>query len=206
MDRRAWDQIVSGAGAVVAVVLLALGAAAIYGGNFGRDNVKDELRPQNITVAPADALTPEEAEVIGQYAGERVDTGPEAKAYADYINIHLNDPEGSMKGLTYSEWGAVQGELRAQIEATDSDDPALADLETELAAADSARDSVFKGTTLRGLLLGAYGWWTMSTLALFVGYGLVAGGILLGIFAFFGFRHARKVSLKVAEKPAKVAA
>jgi hypothetical protein len=36
MDRSNWDKIVSGAGAVVAVVLIALGAMAIYGGNFGQ--------------------------------------------------------------------------------------------------------------------------------------------------------------------------
>ena len=43
MDRSNWDKIVSGAGAVVAVVLIALGAMAIYGGNFGQQNVRDRL-------------------------------------------------------------------------------------------------------------------------------------------------------------------
>ena len=31
MDRSSWDKVVSGAGAVLAVVLIALGAMAIYG-------------------------------------------------------------------------------------------------------------------------------------------------------------------------------
>jgi hypothetical protein len=47
MDRKAWDRIVSSAGAVLAVILLVLGGAAIYGGNFGQDNVRDRLTPQN---------------------------------------------------------------------------------------------------------------------------------------------------------------
>jgi hypothetical protein len=49
MDRGNWDKIVSGAGAVIAVVLIALGAMAIYGGNFGQQNVRDRLEPQNIS-------------------------------------------------------------------------------------------------------------------------------------------------------------
>ena len=42
MDRRSWDRIVSAAGAVVAAVLIVLGTMAIYGGDFGRDNVRDQ--------------------------------------------------------------------------------------------------------------------------------------------------------------------
>ena len=65
MDRSNWDKIVSGAGAVVAVVLIALGAMAIYGGNFGRQNVRDRLQPQNISFPPADAMTPQEKAEVG---------------------------------------------------------------------------------------------------------------------------------------------
>ena len=46
MDRSTWDRLVSGAAAVIAVAMLLLGAAAIYGGSFGRDNVRDRLEPQ----------------------------------------------------------------------------------------------------------------------------------------------------------------
>lgn len=41
MDRSTWDRIVSGAGAVLAIALIMIGAAAVYGGNFGRDSVQD---------------------------------------------------------------------------------------------------------------------------------------------------------------------
>ena len=57
VERKMWDTLISGAGAVVAVVLLALGAAAIYGGGFALDNVKDRLEPQNITFPPAEAMS-----------------------------------------------------------------------------------------------------------------------------------------------------
>ena len=60
MNRKAWDQIVSASAAVIAVAMIVLGGFAIYGGNFGRDNVQTRLEPQNITFPPLDAMTPEE--------------------------------------------------------------------------------------------------------------------------------------------------
>ena len=89
MDRSNWDKIVSGAGAVVAVVLIALGAMAIYGGNFGQQNVRDRLVPQNISFPPAEAMTPQERAEIGAFAGQKVDTGVEAEAFSRYIGGHL---------------------------------------------------------------------------------------------------------------------
>jgi hypothetical protein len=49
VDRATWDRIVSGAGAVLAIALIMIGAAAVYGGNFGRDNVQDRLQPEKVT-------------------------------------------------------------------------------------------------------------------------------------------------------------
>ena len=104
MDRRAWDRIVSSAGAVLAVILLVLGGAAIYGGNFGQDNVRDRLAPQNISFPPADAMTPEELALVGDFAGAKVDTGSEAEAFSRYIGLHLSEVNG---GATYSETSAA---------------------------------------------------------------------------------------------------
>lgn len=176
MDRKNWDQIVSGAGAVVAAVLVVLGAMAIYGGSFGRDNVRDRLAPQNIVFPPADAMTPEERAEVGEYAGEKVDTGAEAEAYSRYIGGHLaavND------GKTYSE-------TSAEARALEEDDPARAELDAKV-------QTLFRGETLRSILLNAYGWWTVATITLWAGVAAVAAGIVLGILAVLGFRHAAKV-------------
>ena len=89
MDRSNWDKIVSGAGAVIAVVLIALGATAIFGGNFGQQNVRDRLVPQNITFPPFDAMSPEEKADIGEFAGQKVETGVQAEAFSRYIGGHL---------------------------------------------------------------------------------------------------------------------
>jgi hypothetical protein len=177
MDRSTWDKMVSGAGAVVAVVLIALGGMAIYGGNFGQQNVRDRLVPQNIVFPPTDAMTPEELAAVGEFAGQKVDTGVEAEAFSRYIGGHL---EAVNDGATYSETSAAARE--------EGLDPKVA---AELQA---KADTLFKGESLRAMLLNAYGWWTVATIALWAGVAMVIAGLLLGVLAILGFRHASKLS------------
>jgi hypothetical protein len=183
MDRSGWDRIVSGAGAVVAVVLIVLGTMAIWGGNFGRQNVQDRLVPQHISFPPADAMTPEEKAAIGEFAGAKVDTGVEAEAFSRYIAGHL---EAVNDGATYSE---TSGAARAE----GLDPKVAADLQAKA-------DILFKGESLRAMLLNAYGWWTLATIALWAGVAMVIAGIILGIFAIFGFRHAGKVAPTITQE------
>jgi hypothetical protein len=175
MNRKAWDQIVSASAAVIAVAMIVLGGLAIYGGNFGRDNVRTRLEPQNISFPPLDAMSPEEQQEIGDFAGQQVTNGAQAEAFSRYIGGHLaavND------GATYSETSAA-----AREEGLDPDTAA------ELSG---KADTLFKGETLRSILLNAYGWWTVATIALFAGWAMVGFGILLGVFAILGFRHAKR--------------
>ena len=184
MDRSSWDRIVSGAGAVVAVVLIVLGAMAIYGGSFARDNVQDRLAPQNIEFPPADAMTPEEKAEVGDFAGQKVDTGVEAEAFSRYIGGHL---EFINEGKTYSETSSA-----ARQEGLD---PKVA------AELQGKADTLFKGETLRSILLNAYGWWTVATIALWAGVAMVVAGVALGILAILGLRHSRKVWARDTEHP-----
>jgi len=176
-ERQGWDWIISSAGAVVAIILLVLGGAAIYGGNFGQDNVRDRLAPQNISFPPAEAMTPEELAEVGAFAGATVDTGNEAEAFSRYIGLHLGEVN---EGATYSETSAA-----AREEGLDPD------VAVELQA---KADTLFKGETLRSILLNAYGWWTVSTIAVYAGYAMVIAGLLLGLLAFLGFRHAKRAA------------
>jgi len=184
MNRKTWDRIVSASAAVIAVAMIVLGAFAIYGGNFGRDNVQTRLEPQNITFPPFDAMTPEEQQEVGAFAGQQVTNGAQAEAFSRYIGGHLaavND------GKTYSE---TSGEARAE-----GLDP---DVAAEL---QGKADTLFKGETLRSILLNAYGWWTVATIALFAGYAMVALGIVLGVLAILGFRHAKRAEAARNEAP-----
>jgi len=174
-QRTMWDTIVSGAGAVIAVALIVIGAAAVYGGNFGRDNVQDRLAPEHVAFPPMDAMTPQEQEQLGKFAGQTVDTGPEAEGFARYIGGHLAEVN---EGATYSETSAA-----ARAEGLDPE--IAADLQVKA-------DTLFKGETLRSILLNAYGWWTVATIALSVGFALIAAGLVLAVLSVLGFRHARR--------------
>jgi hypothetical protein len=181
MERSNWDRIVSGAGAIVAVVLIVVGALAIYGGRFGQDNVRDRLTPEKIVFPPLDAMSPDEQTEVGDFAGQQVDTGPEAEAFSRYIAGHLT---GVNDGKTYSETSAA-----ARQEGLDPDTAA------ELQA---KADVLFKGETLRSILLNAYGWWTVSTIALWAGVVMVIAGIVLIVFSILGFRHAKRTDAAAA--------
>ena len=92
---------------------------------------------------------------------------------------------GINDGATYSETSAA-----AREEGLDADNAA------EL---QGKADTLFKGESLRAMLLNAYGWWTVATIALWAGVAMVIAGLLMGILSILGFRHARKVVVRTAE-------
>lgn len=181
MDRRAWDQIVSASGAVLAVTLIVIGAATTYGGMFGRDNVQERLAPEKVSFPPLEAMSPTEQEELGGFAGQLVDTGPEAEGFARYIGGHLHEIN---EGKTYSETSAA-----ARAEGLDPD--VAAELQGKA-------DTLFKGETLRSILLNAYGWWTVATIAMYVGIAMIVAGLILAVLAILGFRHARRTAAPAA--------
>lgn len=190
ISRSLLDRIVSVTGAIMAFALVALGAAAIYGGSFALDNVRDRLEPQGIAFSAASEMTAEEKALVGDFAGQKVDTGTEAEAYSRLIGLHVSEIAG---GETYASLGGPLFALEAQIEEAQAAGKDTTAMEAELAGLRGQRDTVFKGETLRAVLLNAYGWWVVGQITLYVGYGAVAVGILLALFAAFGFRHAKKV-------------
>ena len=190
IDRGLIDRLISWAGAVVAVALVALGAAAIYGGNFALDNVRDRLEPQKIQFSEAAEMTAGEKTEVGEFAGQTVDTGTEAEAYSRYIGLHLSEIGG---GKTYAELGGPLFALEAEIEEAQAAGQDTAAQEEELAGLRAQRDTVFKGETLRAILLNAYGWWTVGQITLYAGIGMAIAGAVLAVLVGLGFWHARKV-------------
>jgi hypothetical protein len=184
MNRKTWDQLISSAGMVVAVVLVVLGGLAVYGGNFGRDNVRDRLTPELVQFPPYDSMTPEEQASVGEFAGQQVTTGPQAEAFAKYIAGHLTFVN---EGKTYAQTSAA-----ARVEGLDP--KTAADLQVKA-------DTLFKGETLRSIMLNAYGWWTVATIALYAGWFMIAAGIVLGVLAIFGFVHASRIGRRETVDP-----
>jgi hypothetical protein len=126
--------------------------------NFAKNYVRDQLTQQNITFKTADTLTPEEAQApcLVAHAGQKLTTGKQAECYAnEFIGLHV---KSTADGQTYADLGGPQSALRAQVaEATKSNDPKLPELQKQLTDITTQRETLFKGETLRGLLLTSYG-------------------------------------------------
>jgi hypothetical protein len=185
MKRRILDILFSIGGLGLAGLLLIVGIVFTSNANFANDYVTQQLSQQNITFKPLDTLTEEERKSPGlvKYAGQKLTTGKQAEVYAnEFIGLHLKSTAG---GKTYAELGAVQTDLRTQIAAAQKSGAAnVADLQKQLADVTAQRETVFKGETLRGLLLTSYGFsefGTKAEQAALVAYGAAALLFLLGI-------------------------
>ena len=189
MNRKTLDSIISYIGLALSAVLVVAGGLAYWGYSFASSSIHEQLVDQRITfpegdflpVAGKDGFTAEDAAAIAKYAGQQLTTGDQAKAYADhYIKVHMNGASG---GKTYSE---VSSEYRAAM-ATDPTSEATA-------ALGQLRMTLFMGDTLRGLLLNAYAFGVVGTIALYASIASFIGAVVLLLLAALGFRHARAVA------------
>src|SRR5437868_4425549 len=146
---------------VLFLVLAIGGGLLLWGGTFANNMVHDQLSAQQIKF-PAKgtpALDAKEFPGLQRYAGQLVDSGPKAKAYANqFIGKHL---KSVANGQTYS-----QVSTQAQANPTD----------TKLAA---QVQTLFRGETLRGLLLYAWGWSVVGTIAFWVANAAFVGALIV---------------------------
>jgi hypothetical protein len=194
LDRRRIDSILIGVGAVLTLALVVAGALLTWGSQFAADYVDDELSSQNITFPPAEVLEAEGRTDLVQYGGEQVRTGEHAEAYASFIDGHLQNIAG---GLTYAELGGVEREAAAAIEAAQegaADPEQIAALEAEAEEASAQRDTLFKGETLRGLLLTAYAWATVGQIAGYAAIGAFIAAALMLVLVVLGILNQRKTA------------
>jgi hypothetical protein len=191
MKRRSLDILFSVGGVMLAGLLLIAGLVLTSNASFANNYVKDQLTQQNISFKTAATLTDEEkaSACVVQYAGQQLTTGKQAECYAnEFIGLHL---KSTANGKTYADLGTPQSDLRAKVATAQTNkDPALADLQTQLTAVTAQRETLFKGETLRGLLLTSYGFSEFGTKAgqaATVSY--LAAGLLL-LLSIAGFAHA----------------
>lgn len=163
LPRRTIDKVLIGFGVVATLVFAAAGGLLTWGANFSDDYVHDELSSQNIFFPDAEALRAEGRDDLLAHAGQQVTTGSQAEAYASYIDGHL---EGIAGGQTYSEIDD-RGARAAVEEARDSgaSEAEIAELQATADELTMQRDTLFKGETLRGLLLSSYAWSTIGRIA-----------------------------------------
>lgn len=160
--------------AALSLVCIVLGGLAYWGGSYATDMVRNELQAQNIKFPAADApnFKAEDYPKIHKYAGQTVDSGDKAKAYAEYIGSHL---EVIADGKTYSE---ISSEYQK-------------DKTNEKLAAQ--RQQLFMGETLRGILLGTgYSYGLIGQIALIAATVLIVVAVASGLGAGILFMTSRR--------------
>jgi hypothetical protein len=180
------------AGFVLSAILLAAGGLLLWGSTYTHNMVHNQLAAQQIFFPPKAAfahpkagteITPSMVPSVSQYAGQQMVTGQQAESYADnFIAVHIASMTG---GKTY-----------AQLSAASLAQPDNAKLAGEVA-------TVFKGETLRSMLLNAFGWWKISQItyiASLIAFGL--GGLTL-LASLFGLTIGRKDEITHEAIPAE---
>jgi hypothetical protein len=193
--RRTVDVVLIGMGVVAVVVLATAAGLLTWGNRFASDYVGTELSSQHIAFPDAAALTAGGRGDLLAYAGRTVDTGSEAQAYASYIDGHLAEVAD---GATYADLGAVQSAARAAVtEATTAgQSPAeIAALQATVDTVTAERTTLFQGETLRGLLLSAYAWSTVGTIAGIAAIAAYVATAVLLVLVALGLVHWRREAL-----------
>jgi hypothetical protein len=183
MRRNTVNTLLAAAGALV----LAMGGLLLWGSAYIHNDVTSQLSAQQVYFPPAAAfahpkagteITPSMIPSVSQYAGQQLLTGQQAEAYADhFIAVHL------------AEIGA--GKTYAQLSA---EAMALPPASAKYAAVEAQVQTVFRGDTLRSMLLNAFGWWKVSQItyiAALAAFGLGGIACLTSVygFAFAGYRR-----------------
>lgn len=191
MKRRTFDTLASTIGALLGVILIIAGALLTWGGTFANNQVKDQLAAQKIMMPTATHNPKEDSTVTAFFAthgNKLMTTGKEAQMYANhYIAFHLTGIGG---GKVYSELSGEEMGLKASLAA----DPKNAALAEKVATLDGTVNTVFKGESLRGMLLNAYAFWQLGQIAMISAWVSYLGGALFLLLALLGFRHSRRVS------------
>jgi hypothetical protein len=176
MQRKALDRIVSWIGLSLAAMLIVAGGLLTWAHTFIDNEVRTQLSQQQIyfPAKGSPAIAAPEFAAMKQYAGQQLTTGAQAETYADhFIANHLKSIGG---GLTYAQLST-----KAQADPTN----------TKLAA---TVETMFKGETLRGLLLNAYAFGTVATIAGIAAIcAFIAAGLML-VLAALGLWHSRRAA------------
>jgi uncharacterized membrane protein len=185
MKRKAFDVLASVGGLIVAAALVVAGALLLWGYNFANNDVHNQLAMQDITFPTLTQLQhPNGTEItkgmytyLSPYAGKQLLTGPEAQAYADhFIAVHLSE-------MPYHG-------VYSKISAASMANPKNTMLSTFVQLS-------FRGTTLRGLLLEAYGFSVFAEIALWAAIASFCLAFFMFVLVGFGLWHSRRTSPSV---------
>ena len=196
-------------GVAAGVVLIAFGVAAIALGASGRSTVGSSLAKENIVGTPdmtPAAIKTEAAKAIPNLkslsidwptqsvAGKSIDTGGEARAFAQYMRIHALEATG---GYTYAEMGQFQALSNAPKSelapggGTSNAKYAVTDPKTGQPVSNGARNVWVTETALTTALNTSYMAEQLGNFGIVVGVALLLSGVGFTILALGGALRRR---------------
>jgi len=195
-------------GFAAGAILVAFGVVAIVMGFSGRATVADSLKLEKITGTPdmTPALIAKEAKGAGltnvdlptvAVAGEAINSGPRARAFASYMRIHALEATG---GYTYAQMGrftAKPGTPKAQLAVgggTDNPQYALTDAATKQPVANGIRNLWVTETALTTALNTSYMADRLGLFGIVVGIALLLSGIGFIVLAFAALHRTKPVA------------
>jgi hypothetical protein len=193
-------------GFISGAVLIAIGAVALFLGVGGYNTVSNELSREKI-VGGSD-MTPaaiqKEAQEAGLPAGvelpycdvvdESIDTGSEARCFAQYMRVHALEATG---GLTYAEMGRYQSASDPANAAGTNDEEKAAKDDNGNPISNPQRNIWINETALATALNVSYMAEKIALFGIVVGVALVLTGIGLVILALAVFGRDRPVAQPV---------
>ena len=177
-NRRLWEI----GGIVAGVILIAFGAASIWLGATGVGTVRDNLAREQIEGTGETSL---DGYAVAE--GELVNTGSEARAFADLMRTHALE---ASDGLVYAEMGRFQAAAEPDDPAGTSDPEAAVLDEDGNPVANPARNTWVTQTALATALNQAYFGERVAYFGVVVGIALLLAGIGFVVLAVGGaLRH-----------------
>ena len=194
MKRRTLDLAFSVGGLLFGGLILVLGLVLQNQSNFASTYVKEQFGQQKIEFTAVDYLHGEQddAPCLVEFAGTLLDSGKKAECYAnEYIAFHLASgaTEAGYEGATYATIGGVQRGIGADIQAAKDAGKDTTELDASLTSVNTLRETMFKGETLRGLLLTTYGFSIFGDRAALAAMICFIGAALLMVLSLAGLVH-----------------
>lgn len=188
-------------GVAAGVVMIAIGLVSLVLAINGRNEVRSSLKQEAIVGSPdmtPDAIAAEAKEAglpaniklpTTSVAGETIDTGAEAKAFAQYMRIHALESTG---GLTYAQMGRFQSAAKPDDPAGTSDEAAAAKDENGQPISNGARNIWVTETALATALNVSFLAESTALFGVVVAIALILSGIGFIVLALGGaLRRAR---------------
>ena len=188
MRRKTFDQIVTFVGFGLAALLLVAAGLLNWGATFATSAVGDQLAAQKISIPGTTGDQEASKDVVDFFsanADKIMTSGKQAQMYADhYIQFHLNAMP------TYAEASTASRVADGRAAA----DPTNLDLKADAEKKAAIVESVFKGQSLRGMLLNAYAFWQLGQIASISAIAALVGALLMLLLSIAGLIHIRRTS------------